>query len=80
MEKRQPLQQKLFGKLISSLQKTETRSMLNFCASSQAVLSTVGTGPSRRVLPVRGKGFKERKYGIDEYGLYSSLCDARVIT
>jgi hypothetical protein len=27
MEKRQPLQQKLLGKLVSSLQKTETRSM-----------------------------------------------------
>jgi hypothetical protein len=27
MEKRQPLQQKVLGKLVSSLQKTETRSM-----------------------------------------------------
>jgi hypothetical protein len=27
MEKRQPLQQKLLGKLVSSLQKTETRSV-----------------------------------------------------
>jgi hypothetical protein len=27
MEKRQPLQQKLLGKLVSNLQKTETRSM-----------------------------------------------------
>jgi hypothetical protein len=29
MEKRHPLQQKLWGKLVSSLQKSETRSMFN---------------------------------------------------
>jgi hypothetical protein len=36
MEKRQPLQQKLLGKVVSSLQKTETRPMFITCTSTNS--------------------------------------------
>jgi hypothetical protein len=89
MEKKQPLQQKLLGKLSSSLQKTETRSMYItlyttlWSMSSQAIWE-LASGSSTGALLVSSFNVKWRCYahagGVEEskFCLFSVVFPCKV--